>query len=57
MAKTPILIIDDHADTRFLMGVRLKKHQYDTVYAADALQAIAVGGVAECPISDIGLLR
>lgn len=57
MAKTPILIIDDHADTRFLMGARLKKHQYDTVYAADALQAIAVGGVAECPISDIGLLR
>lgn len=42
MAKTTILIIDDHADTRLLVSARLKKHQYDTVFAADALQAIAV---------------
>lgn len=42
MAKTQILIIDDHADTRLLLSARLKKHGYDTVFAADALQAIAV---------------
>lgn len=42
MAKTQILIIDDHADTRLLVSARLKKHGYDTVFAADALQAIAV---------------
>ena len=42
MAKTKILIIDDHADTRLLVSARLKKHQYDTVFAADALQAMSV---------------
>lgn len=61
MAKTKVLIVDDHADSRLLVSARLKKHRYDTVFAADALQAIAVecavGGVAECPISDTGLLR
>ena len=42
MAKTKILIIDDDAATRLLVSARLKKHQYDTVFAADAMQAIAV---------------
>ncbi len=42
MAKTKILIIDDSADTRSLVSARLKKHQYDTVFAADALQAITI---------------
>ncbi len=42
MAKKTILIIDDHADTRLLVSTRLKKHQYDTAFAADALQAIAI---------------
>ncbi|MEO5954519.1 MAG: response regulator [Nitrospiraceae bacterium] len=41
MAKTTILIIDDHADTRLLVGARLKKHGYDTAFASDGLQAIA----------------
>ena len=42
MKKKTILIIDDHADTRLLVSARLKKHQYNTVFAADAIQAIAV---------------
>ncbi len=42
MKKKTILIIDDHADTRLLVSARLKKHQYNTVFAADAMQAIAV---------------
>lgn len=42
MAKTKILIIDDHADTRLLVSARIKKHQHDTVFASDARQAIAV---------------
>jgi CheY-like chemotaxis protein len=41
MAKK-ILVIDDHADTRLLVGARLKKHQYDTAFAADAVQAVAI---------------
>ncbi|HEY6289147.1 MAG TPA: response regulator [Nitrospiraceae bacterium] len=42
MKKKTILIIDDHADTRLLVSARLKKHQYNTVFAADGMQAIAV---------------
>ena len=42
MKKKTILIIDDHADTRLLVSARLKKHQYNPVFAADAMQAIAV---------------
>ena len=42
MKKKTILIVDDDADTRLLLSVRLKKHQYNTVFAADAMQAIAV---------------
>lgn len=57
MAKTKILIIDDHADTRLLVGARLKKHQYDTVFAADALQAIAVARQTQpdAIVLDLGL--
>ena len=42
MRKKTILIIDDHADTRLLVSARLKKHHYNTVFAADAMQAISV---------------
>jgi len=57
MAKTKILIIDDHADTRLLVSARLKKHQYDTVFAADALQAIAVARQTQpnAIVLDLGL--
>lgn len=57
MAKTTILIIDDHADTRLLVSARLKKHQYDTVFAADALQVIAVARQTQPDviILDLGL--
>lgn len=47
MAKTRVLIIDDHADTRLLVSAQLKKHHYETVFAADAVQAISV--VREAP--------
>lgn len=57
MAKTTILIIDDHADTRLLVSARLKKHQYDTVFASDALQAITVAQQTQpdAIILDLGL--
>lgn len=34
MAKKKILIIDDSVETRLEVSARLKKHQYDTVFAA-----------------------
>ena len=57
MAKTKILIIDDDAATRLLVSARLKKHQYDTVFAADAMQAIAVARETQpdAIILDLGL--
>lgn len=57
MAKKKILIIDDHADTRLLVSARLKKHGYDTVFAADALQAITAARQAQpdAIILDLGL--
>src|SRR6476661_7286349 len=42
MDKKKILIVDDNADTRLLLSARLKAHQYHTVFAADALQAMSV---------------
>jgi two-component system cell cycle response regulator len=57
MAKKKILVIDDSADTRLLVSARLKKHQYDTVFAADALQAIAVARKTQpdAIVLDLGL--
>jgi DNA-binding response OmpR family regulator len=57
MAKKKILIVDDDADTRLLVSARLKKNQYDTVFAADALQAISVARQTQpdAIILDLGL--
>lgn len=57
MSKKTILIVDDHADTRLLVSARLKKHEYNTVFAADALQAIAVARQTQpdAIILDLGL--
>jgi DNA-binding response OmpR family regulator len=57
MAKKNILIVDDSADTRLVVSARLKKHGYDTVFAADALQAIAVARQTQpdAIILDLGL--
>ena len=49
--------MDDNADTRLLLSVRLKAHHYHTVFAADALQAISVA-LKEHPdaiLLDLGL--
>lgn len=40
MADETILIIDDSADERLLLSLRLKAQGYRTVFAADALVAI-----------------
>ncbi len=40
MAHEKILIVDDSADTRLLLSLRLKARGYETAYAADALEAI-----------------
>jgi CheY-like chemotaxis protein len=57
MSKKKILVIDDSAETRLVVSARLKKHQYDTVFAADALQAIAVARQTQPDviILDLGL--
>jgi len=57
MAKKKILVIDDAADTRLVVSARLQKHGYDTVFAADALQAIAVARQTQpaAIILDLGL--
>lgn len=40
MADETILIIDDNADTRLLLSLRLKARGYRTAFAVDALEAI-----------------
>jgi DNA-binding response OmpR family regulator len=57
MAKKKILIVDDDANTRLLVSARLKKNQYDTVFAADALGAITVARQAQpdAIVLDLGL--
>jgi CheY-like chemotaxis protein len=55
--KKTILIVDDNADTRLVLSARLKTHQYHTVFAADALQAMSVA-LRERPdaiLLDLGL--
>lgn len=42
MADETILIIDDSADTRLLLSLRLKAQGYRTVFAADAREAITM---------------
>lgn len=57
MPKKIILVVDDHADTRLLVSAQLKKHQCDTVFAADALQAMTVARKIrpDAIILDLGL--
>ena len=57
MAKKKILIVDDSVDTRLVVSARLKKHGYDTAFAADALQAIAIARQTQpdAIILDLGL--
>jgi DNA-binding response OmpR family regulator len=57
MPKKIILVVDDHDDARLLVSTRLKKHQYDTIFAADALQAITVARQTrpDAIILDLGL--
>lgn len=57
MATHTVLIIDDHADTRTILGARLTKHHYNTVFAADGLQATSVARQVQpdAIILDLGL--
>lgn len=57
MAHEKILIVDDNADTRLLLSVRLKAYGYETVYAADALEAIMMAHQAkpDAILLDLGL--
>jgi len=42
MPKKKILIVDDDASTRLVLGARLRASNYDIVVAADSMQAISV---------------
>ena len=57
MPKKKILIIDDSLAMRLVVSARLKKHGYDTAFAADALQAIAIARQTQpdAIILDLGL--
>jgi CheY-like chemotaxis protein len=57
MAHEKILIVDDNADTRLLLSVRLKAYGYETVYAANALEAIMMAHQAkpDAILLDLGL--
>lgn len=57
MAHEKILIVDDSADTRLLLSMRLKASGYETVYAADALEAIMMAHQAQpdAILLDLGL--
>ncbi len=41
MAKKRILIVDDDADLRAALNIRLRANGYDTSFAADAMAAVA----------------
>jgi CheY-like chemotaxis protein len=57
MEDETILIIDDNADTRLLLSLRLKAHGYRTVFAADALEGItrARQAAPDAILLDLGL--
>lgn len=57
MADETILIIDDSADTRLLLSLRLKAQGYRTVFAADAREAITMARQAQpdAILLDLGL--
>ena len=57
MTKVKILVVDDDADTRLILGTRLKKQGYLVLYAADSYQAISMAR-QEAPdviLLDLGL--
>ncbi len=57
MADETILIVDDSADTRLVLSLRLKAQGYRTVFAADALEAITRARQAQpdAILLDLGL--
>jgi len=57
MMKTKILIVEDQADTRLIEDAMLKKHRYETVFAMDAQQVVALARQAQpdAIILDLGL--
>jgi two-component system KDP operon response regulator KdpE len=52
-----VLIVDDDADLRFLYHVLLAAHHYDTIFASDALSAVAKASAhkPDLIILDLGL--
>jgi len=57
MTTVKVLIVDDDADTRLILGTRLKKHGYIVRHAADSYQAISMAR-QEAPdiiLLDLGL--
>jgi len=42
MGKKTILIVDDNADTRLVLSVRLKANHYRTVFAPMPFQVMSV---------------
>ena len=57
MTKVKVLIVDDDANTRLILGTRLKKHGYVVLYAADSYQAISMARqqLPEIILLDLGL--
>jgi DNA-binding response OmpR family regulator len=57
MPNKKILIVDDDPDLRLGLSVRLRANHYDTVFAADAITAIAEArkGKPDLILLDLGL--
>lgn len=57
MAKKKILIVDDDADLRAALNIRLRANGYDTDFAADAMTAVASARKAspDLILLDLGL--
>ena len=57
MSKPRILIVDDDADLRLALGLRLRANNYDIVFAQDGFSALALAQnkKPDAIILDIGL--
>jgi DNA-binding response OmpR family regulator len=57
MAQRKVLIVEDDADIRGLLNVRLRQHAYDTAFASDGMTALSIARREEPDliVLDLGL--
>lgn len=57
MPNRKVLIIEDNADTRLILSAQLRAQQYESVFAADGIQAIMMARQAkpDAILLDLGM--